>query len=216
MSDMTPPALSKRQRERAKKNRTKINLAGGATAIAPTGQGVRPPAEDPRKTATEARIRACGATKDNAHDADQTDDITRCISAVLDAPSQADLRGDLRDLWGGLLAMTREYNSRKLSINASPQSSSLPMLPEPMQTDQSHTIDNRTSEERVADAIRAYRHWWGKIKALPVPQMIWVIRAALGGNIGGLGTELWRDAKPTAKGRLMVQALLALHRAGGK
>lgn len=216
MSDMTPPALSKRQRERAKKNRTKINLAGGATAIAPTGQGVRPPSEDPRKTAINARIRACGATKDTALDPSQTDDITRCISAILDAPSQADLRGDLRDLWGCLLAMTREYNSRKLSINASPQSSSLPMLSEPMQTDQSHTIDNRTGEERVADVIRAHKHWWVKIKALPAPQMIWVIRSALGGNIGGLGLELWRDGKPTAKGRLMVQALLALHRAGEK
>ena len=212
MSDMTPPALSKRQRDRAKRNRAKISLAGGEIATAPIGQGQRPPSDDPRKTAINARIRACGATKDTALDPSQTDDVTRCISAVLDAPNQADLCRQLHDLWGRLLAMTQQYQTRILGLTGSPQRSAMPMLSEAMQTDQSHTIDTRTSEERTADAQRAHRHWWSKIGALPVPQMIWVIRSALGGSIGGLGLELWRDGKTTDKGKLMVQALLALHR----
>jgi hypothetical protein len=137
--------------------------------------------------------------------------VTRCISAVING--QDDLRQDLRQLWATLLAITYQHQTLVLGRPSGPQCSAMPMTSEPMQTDQSHTIDTRTIEERIADAKRTHRHWWRIIESLPVPNMIWAIRSALGGGIGGLGAEVWQGEQPTRRGLLLVNALLLLHRA---
>jgi hypothetical protein len=195
---------SKAQRKRAKRAR-KITLPGGEAVAAPTVQGSRTdlkPKEDPMNVVTLARQRRTGI--EDAKEARQPicgTDMGLCIRAL----AKGDERADLVNAWAALSAAHRNYRLLIIGQTGEPQGAAIPMLPEPMETDQSLRVDLRTYEQRVEAAKRQWFEWWGKIKALPVPNLRWAISGALDGFLGE--ATLWRDQAPTVTGKAAVQAL---------
>jgi hypothetical protein len=125
--------------------------------------------------------------------------------------STPQVRRDLLGVWQSLNAAWANYAARCLSITPTPQAAALPMLPDPMQTDQSLRIDIRTAEEKDEAARRVWYEWIDLLMhRLTAPQ-----RHALRGSLQGYGAEVWNpDArKPTKAGHLAVDALAALHAA---
>lgn len=135
-----------------------------------------------------------------------SDGVGNCIIALVPKSDQ----GKIRDTWHRLCAAQHNYHTRILGVTGNPQGSAIAMLPEPIQTDTGHTIDIRSAEEKDAGAKRAWAAAEASINALPVPQWKWAIRNAMNGGIDGQGGDVWRDGKPTARGRVLVQALVAL------
>ncbi len=192
---------SERRRRRVRRAKT-ITLPGGESVAAPTVQGQRPAKEDPMNVVTIARQRRTGI--EDAKEARQPicgTDMGLCIRAL----AKGDERADLVNAWAALSAAHRNYRLLIIGQTGDPQGAAIPMLPEPMETDPSLRVDLRTHEQRVEAAKRLWLEWWGKMKALPVPNLKWAIEGALDGFLGD-GT-LWRDKKPTATGSAAVQAL---------
>ncbi len=194
---------SKAARRRAK--RTKISLPGGESAPQrPKGRDRRHTnqPEDAMKTATEARQRVSGIT--DAKEARQPlcgTPMGLCIHALTTGQDRA----DLANAWAALSAAHRNYRLLIIGQTGDPQGAAIPMLPEPMETDQSLRVDLRTHEQRIEAAKRAWQDWRRKIDALPVPSLRWAISGALDGFMGE--GSLWRDKQPTTTGRVAVQAL---------
>jgi hypothetical protein len=115
--------------------------------------------------------------------------------------------GPLWEVWGAITSARANYRIRILGTSGNPQGAAIAMVPEPMQTDQSHSVDIRTAEERDISARRAMAYWDGLLSKLPAPQLKWALRAALDEGAGAL----WRDGKPTARGQTAVQALEMLN-----
>lgn len=153
-------------------------------------------------TVTAARQRHSGiADPKDARQPLAGTDMGLCIDRLAAAVERA----DLADAWAGLSAAHRTYRQLIIGTTGDPQAAAIPMLPEPMQTDQSLRVDLRSEERRIADARRAWAEWQDLITALPVPSLRWAIRGALDGFLGD-GT-LWRDQAPTTAGKTAVQAL---------
>ena len=208
MIEKPTKAISKRQRIARKRERRVITLANGDTATAPIGQGQRKPPEDARKTALHGRVRVFGidgadAVKRAANPLCGSG-VGMCIIAL--AKDQA----ATADTWHRLCAAQHNYRTRILGLSGTPQGSAIAMLPEPMQTDTGHSIDIRSADEKNDGAKRAWAAVEAAINALPVPQWKWAIHNAMNGWIDGMGGDVWRDGCPTARGRVLVQALVAL------
>lgn len=210
IADKPTKALSKRQRIARKRERRTISLANGDTATAPIGQGQRKAPEDARKTALQGRVRVYGIKGADAVKAAANplcgSGVGNCILAIIVAHDQA----TVSDTWHRLCSAQHNYSTRILGLSGNPQGSAIAMLPEPMQTDTGHTIDIRSADEKDAGAKRAWASALASISALPVPQWRWAIRNAMSGGIDGMGGDVWRDGKPTGRGRVLVQALVAL------
>lgn len=197
---------SKAERKRRIRRRAKtITLPGGEAVPAPAVRGSRTdlrPKEDPMSVATRARQRRTGI--EDAQDARQPicgTDIGLCIRHL----AKGDERAALVGAWEAISAAHRQYRMLIIGQTGDPQGAAIPMLPDPMETDQSLRVDLRTHDQRVEAAKRAWHDWWGKIKALPVPNLRWAINGALDGFMGD--GALWRDQKPTTTGSAAVQAL---------
>jgi hypothetical protein len=195
---------------KAKRRRRKgITLPGGKSAPQrPTGRDRRhtnQPQEPADAVALAARARLTGCTTDEARDTLAGNDMGRCIRAMRPNPQD---RRDLEAIWQGMSASWWNYSTRCLSLIPSAQSSSMPMLPEPMQTDQSLRIDPRTGEEKDEAARRVWFAWLESLMGLPAGQ-----RHALRGHLQGYGAEVWNPdtRQPTRAGALAVAALAALH-----
>ena len=198
-------ARSKRQRRARKRE---IALAGGDSAPnRPTGRDRRhtnQPAEDARTVAIAARIRVHGIAADAATSPLCTDAVDRCIMAL--AKDQA----ATAQTWRAIITAQHNYRTRILGQTGYPKGAAIAMVPDRMEADTGHTIDIRTADEKDAAAKRAWATWEAAIKALPVPQWIWAIRNALTGGMDGAGGDVWRDGQPTACGRVLVDALVAV------
>lgn len=205
---MTGKITKAKTRGQRKRDRQRITLAG-ATAVAPAGPG-RPPQEDPRKVATQARVRVYGIKPDDATSPLCTDSVDRCIMAL----SSATDRADIVQAWLRLITAQHNYRTRILGMTGYPKGAAIAMLPDAMQTDTGHSIDIRTADERDTAAKRAWSACQNAINALPVPHYIWAIRNALTGGMDGAGGDVWRDGQPTPHGAVLVQALRALARRG--
>jgi hypothetical protein len=193
---------------KARKRRAKsITLPGGdQIPQRPSGRDrVATPQADPMETVITARQRRSGIT--DAKDARQPlcgDDLGLCIHAS----ATGDARAALANTWAALSASHRNFRVMVIGQTGNPQGAAIPMIPEPMETDQSLRVDLRTHDERVAAAKASWTGWQAKINALPIPNLRWAIKGALDGFLGD-GT-LWRDRKPTATGVAAVSALRLL------
>lgn len=208
MIDKPTKAVSKRQARARKRERRTITLANGETATAPIGQGQRKAPEDARKTAAQARVRVFGMT---GADADRAalnplcgSGVGQCIIAL------AEDQAATKDTWNRLCAAQHNYRTRILGLSGNPQGSAIAMQPDAMQADTGHTIDIRSADEKDEGAKRAWANAEASINALPVPQWKWAIRSAMDGGIDGMGGDVWRDGQPTSRGKVLVQALVAL------
>lgn len=194
---------SKAQRKRIKSRRS-ITLPGGDTATAPATQGMRPPQEDARKTASDARARIFGKSGDDALHPMHGSQAGCCISSTGDDAAK------LWQTWQDINAARRNYRMRILGTTGDPKCAAISMLPDAMQTDTSLTIDIRTAEERDTAAKRAWRDWEARINSLPQPQMKWAIRGSMDGGTNGLGGNLWANNAKTTLGQAFVAALQEL------
>jgi hypothetical protein len=190
---------------RRRKRQRQITMPGGAIIDRTVNRGpikAEPPAD---LVALKARARRTGCTVEEARDVLASEDVGRCILALHKGGAT---RRDLLNVWQGINASWWNYATRCLSITPSPQSAALPMLPEPMQTDQSLRVDVRSGEEKDAAARNVWFAWLEQLMALPSPQ-----RHALRGHLQDYAAPLWHEAerRPTASGVLAVAALAALH-----
>lgn len=112
--------------------------------------------------------------------------------------------------WRAIITAQHNYRTRILGQTGYPKGAAIAMVPDRMEADTGHTIDIRTADEKDAAAKRAWASWEAAIKALPMPQWIWAIRNALNGGMDGEGGDVWRDGQPTARGRVLVDALVAV------
>jgi hypothetical protein len=192
---------SKAARRRRAKH-SGMTLPGGEVA-APTGpQRGRPPKEDPMATVIAARMRRSGITDPaEARQPICGTDMGLCIRALATGQDRA----DLENAWAALSAAHRNFRMLVIGQTGDPQGAAIPMIPEPMETDQSLRVDLRSHEARVEAAKRLWEAWSAKIRGLTTPSAQWAIRGALMGFLGD--GKLWRDQTPTTEGRLAVIAL---------
>lgn len=199
-------AKSKAARRKLKRA---ITLAGGMSAPQrPTGRDRRhtnQPQEAADLVALKARAARTGCSVEDARDVLAGEDMGRCIRAM--RPGAEDRRA-LLGVWQGLCASWANYCARCLSITPTPQAAALPMLSEPMQTDQSLRVDLRTGDERDEAARRVWFEWLEQLMTLPADQ-----RNALRGHLQGYGAEVWdaNTLRATRAGALAVKALAALN-----
>ena len=196
-----------RGQARRKKARKGVTMPNGAVTRNRDNIGGRPAPEDAAIVALRARCNRYGLTgKDALHLARAVvfdSDVGACIHSIIGAEWQI-----IHNTWRHILASHANYKTRIIGQTGNPQSSAIAYVSEPMQTDESHTVDTRSPEERDTAAIRSWHYWDLAINGLPAPQFKWAIRSALGGGFGGV--EVWRDKQPTTTGRIIVQALAHL------
>ena len=201
-------AAQKRRDKRTARAAT-ITLPGGELAPQkPTGRDRRHiNQKDPHadKVALTARARLTGCTVEEARDVLASDDMGRCIRYMRKNPED---RRALLNVWQGISAAWANYCTRCLSLTPNAQSASLPMLPEPMQTDPSARVDLRTPDERDEAARRVWDEWNTAFNSLPVECALAVAQASRGD-----GPKLWDadELRPTRQGCIAVKGLAGLH-----
>lgn len=201
---MTKARTAAQRRRDARARRRQISLSGVDPVVRPATRG--PGADDAPATALRARCKRLGleftpATRKLAQAPQAGDDLGLCIMAI--APSRRE-QDDLWSIWQAISSAKRNWQQRITSTNPSPQSAALAMMPEAIATDDAHSIDTRTAEDRDIGAIRAW-HYWNALLIELAPGL----RHALRGHLDGYGLPLWRAA-PTDHGRSAVAALRAL------
>lgn len=212
MIEKPTKALSKKQKRarNRERNRTSISLPGGESVTVRRGQGQRKPAEDAQKVALEARVRVFGMDEENAVELAKSpmrgSGVGQCIIAITKQADHLAVWG----VWQRLCMAQYTYRTRILGMSGNPQGSAIAMQSDALQCDISHTIDIRDAEQKDTDARRAWANAEASIKALPVPQWTWAIRNAMSGGMDGMGGDVWRNGKPTERGKVLVQALVAL------
>lgn len=194
---MTSKAERKRKRQ--------ISLPGGESVPQrPTGRdrSHTNQAEDPRKTALQARCRKSGIPdpKEAARALLGTD-MGLCINHTC----KGDQLADMTEAWQAISASFRNYRLLVIGATGDPQGANIGMVPDIMETDPSLRVDLRSHDEKVAAAKSSKAQWEDRIAALPAPNMKWALRGALNGFLGE--DTLWRDKVPTPTGRLAVNAL---------
>ena len=177
----------------------------------PNGRAQRPTVAEQADAATEAaaiaRLRILGAPDSpEARKAALSplcgDPLGMCIVRLAPDPRR---QMDLWSVWQAMSQAKRNWQQRIIGANPNPQSAAIAMLSDPMQTDDSHTIDTRTAEERDRGAIRAWDYWLALLMELPPAE-----RHALRGHLDGYGLPLWENARPTRVGIAAVVGLRAI------
>lgn len=171
----------------------------------PKGPGT---AEDPRKPVLAARARHRGLAPDRQTMLQQTavhlgDDVGRCIEhqASEEAP-------ELYAVWSRFCAAEENYNRRILGQTGKPKGMKIEMMPERIETDQSHTIDTRTEEERDDAAKKAHQTWNGYVKDIASLEYQSILHQARSGHV-----QCWAGTSPLARGMVLVSAIRALKEA---
>ena len=198
--------MTSKAARRARKR--KITLAGGVQVEQPATQGRRTDMDEPQRTAMAARQRLTGKDGQDALDPALCTDLGKCIVHLVEGQE----RRDLLDVWGAISAAHRNFRLLYIGQTGDPQGANIGMVPERLETDQSLRVDLRSHDERVAAAKSSWSTWEAKIKALPIPQMIWAVRGALDGFMGE--ASLWKDRSPTSQGRMAVEAVRRLYAQG--
>ena len=167
--------------------------------------------EDPRAAFLNARCRRFGI--------DQTDEnrsrmagVHLCcdLGFVLEAACKP---ADIAPLWDVFSRWCRAeavYRARYVGQREQPASAALTMVPEPMETDPSLTVDVRSQDERDRDAVSGWMRWQGFLGHLPAQH-----RTVLHNARRQDGPVLWSGAA-TEAGLLALEALRGLAEAEGR
>lgn len=163
-------------------------------------------ADDPQETALMARARHLDV------------DYSRAAKPALACPQMGHPLGvvmlvvcdksDVARLWSvfyGFCQAERTYRMRYLGQSGSPKGATIQMAHERFETEQSHTVDVRSNEEKDRDAVNNWMRWRGYIGHLR-SEMASLLYAAERGD----GPVLVRGPQPTDSGRETLKALMAL------
>lgn len=199
---------SKAERKRRKKAAQANNLGIGLAEIPkrqPNGQA-RDRAEmptDPRKTGLEARCRLMGVDATSANMKALTGQhMATPIGQVMERLCADDEIQRLWSTWQGFCAAERTYRVRYLGQTGAPKGAAIAMVPDRIETDQSHSVDLRDSDERDRDAVSAWMQWRGWLMHLSADDQRRIHDAET-----GAGGALWADAGPTGLGIVTLQSL---------
>ena len=166
-------------------------------------------AEEATRTAAQARLARLGypdspEARRAALNPLCGDPLGMCIVALRpSARAQLDLWGT----WQEISSAKRNWQQRVASTNPTPRSAAVAFLPEAIQTDDAHSVDLRTAEERDEAARRRWHYWLDLMMELrPVE------RQALQGHLDGFTLPIWCDDshRPTRVGAAAVRALQTL------
>lgn len=190
--------MPKKKKKGAQKHSENAKAATRAT----NGQFSR---EDPRTPALAARARRVGqdgskrevrlAMTGTWHESD----AGLCINSLAEKD-----RDELYDVWKRFTSAEHTYKRRILGISSFPKTAKIEMQPERFESDQSHSIDIRTDEERDIDAKRRQLQWRGYIGKLPLHYQSILFQAEVE------QIEIWANCGPTARGYTFISALRAL------
>ena len=162
-------------------------------------------AQDPRKTALDARCRLFGVTPNRKNRSALSGQHNGAqLGMVMEAQVA---RGDIPGLWAvvqGFAAAERTYRLRYLGQSGTAKGASISMVRERMETDQSHSVDLRSQEERDRDAVNNWMRWRGYLGHLSAAEQ--TLLHDLDENREG---ALW-DGGPTAKGLATLDAVRRL------
>jgi hypothetical protein len=194
----------KRRRKRVGRPKANVNREPNGRAQRPT---VAEQADSATETAATARLRILG-TRDSPEARKAAlsplcgDPLGLCLVRLMPDPRR---QMDLWGVWHAMSQAKRNWQQRITGTNPNPQSAAIAMLPDAMQTDDAHSIDTRTAEERDRGAIRAWDYWLALLMDLPPAE-----RHALRGHLDGYGLPLWAEARPTRAGIAAVAGLKAV------
>jgi hypothetical protein len=162
-------------------------------------------AKDPRKTALEARCRRFGMATTAANmKALAGQHIGAHVGLVMERECKEAEIARLWAVWQGFCAAERTYRIRYIGQTGTPKGAAIAMVPDRMETDQSHSVDLRDSDQRDRDAVSAWMAWRGHLMHLSAYDQRLIHDAET--EAGG---ALWANAGPTGRG---VATLLALRR----
>jgi len=207
------------RRTKAKNNRRKMaNAVAGfdlpdVPRRQPNGQARQRTegATDPRKTALQARCRIAGkpdTLKDRLALSGQHSGSQ--IGLVMQHMLTPRETADLWQTYQAWCTAEATYRRRYLGQGEFAKGASIKAVPERMETDTSHTVDLRTSDEKDADAVTSWMRWQGQLGMIEADQRTALHDARLERAV------LWADAAPTQRGIQAVRALQALHLVVGR
>ncbi len=163
--------------------------------------------QDPQKTALGARCRLFGIANTPANRKFLSGQHSGShLGYVMQANCDPQDIPPLWDTWHGFCSALRTYRIRYIGMSATAKGAALQMMPEPMETDPSLTVDLRDSDERDRDAVNAYMRWKGDLWCLSVRE-----RSLLSDAESETGKDLWKDGQATRAGLDTLAALRALH-----
>ena len=131
--------------------------------------------------------------------------LTSELGCIIASKLKRDEAAQVWDIWQRYSMAERTYRIRYIGTTGDPQGAAIQMVPEPMQSDQSASVDMRSQEERDRDAVNNYMRWQGHLGCLTAHQAS-ALRQAERGN----GKVLWVDGVATSAGVYTFNALLDL------
>lgn len=176
---------------------------------APRGPSGRFMAEDARDTALAARAQKMGVpdTKEGRLQmtgAHLCDDVGICIEKIIGGKTQ-EQRDDIAELWkvwNAFCASRWHYRRRILGQTGFPSGMNLQILPERFETDQSHSVDLRTDEERDAHAKQNYHLWNSYVDDIPNLAYRSLLHSAENGHV-----LILNGTTPNPQGAKLVRAI---------
>lgn len=162
--------------------------------------------EDPCITALNARCARLGIAADQkGRDIVKGQHMCCDIGFCLEAICRPDERSKLWDVFHRWTRAEVTYRVRYIGQREQPASAALMMVHDRIETDPSLTVDVRDDDQRDRDAVNGWMRWQGFLGHLPKEQVS-ILHCARRGD----GPALWQDKKPTAFGKLAVEALRGL------
>lgn len=166
----------------------------------------RQQAEEPQRTALQARVRHFGGEDTQKGRAALSDDFCGSqIGFVMKAKCSNDEAKRLWQMFRAWCAAEDQYRRRYLGQSEHPKGAAIAMVPDRMETDTGHSVDLRTAEQRDRDAVRAWMQWQGHLGRLGKADRLALQDMRLE------RVDLWRDKAPTSRGLAALEALRALH-----
>lgn len=162
--------------------------------------------KDPRKTALQARCRHFGGEDTKAgrlamsgqHSGSQ-------IGMVMQAHLSVAKISPLWQTFQSWCAAEATYRRRYIGQSEHPKAPAMAMTRDPVETDASHSVDLRDSDQKDRDAVNNWMRWQGYLGHLSSADQTALHDARLE------RVELWKDQKATARGVAALTALGRLH-----
>lgn len=202
---------TKGAKRRAKKARKELDGLG----LAPTPkreksgcfvERTRQQADEPQKTALQARVRQFGGEDTKKARAALSDDFCGSqIGLVMKATCSDAVAARLWQTFRAWCMAEDQYRRRYLGQTEHAKGAAIAMVPDRMETDTGHTVDLRDRDQRDRDAVNSWMKWQGHLGRLSKQHHRALHDARLERVL------LWRDCEPTTRGLIALDALKALH-----